>query len=114
MSWFCGIWLLAVVGHGCMARMASRGLLGVVVLAGCAPVAPAAPGPAAEDTALGHGRVVSMRGVTLPAGNGAEFVVRLDDGRTVSIVQGLEAGLGPGERVVLRHGERVLLAREGG
>lgn len=93
-----------------MARLASRGLLGLVVLTGCARVPPV---PAAQVVSLARGQVVSVRSVALPAGSGAEFVVRLDDGRTVSIVQGVEAGLRPGERVILTQGARVLLAREG-
>jgi outer membrane lipoprotein SlyB len=91
------------------------------------------PAPAPAPTAVRgvHGVIVSrrpieatgtgVRGTILgavgepagAAGQGAavEFIVREDDGQTVSVVQADAAGLMPGERVVLSAGGRTRLSR---
>ena len=43
----------------------------------------------------------------------AEFIVGMDDGSTLSIVQNNEPGFHAGDRVVILHGGRTRLARPG-
>jgi outer membrane lipoprotein SlyB len=106
-------------------------LLGV--LTGLSSCATPPPRPAGEEVRqLTYGVIVSrrpieaaaggaMRGSILgalgsgPSASGApaalsEFIIRQDNGQTVSIVQADTGGLRPGERVVLSLGPRTLLA----
>lgn len=102
-----------------------------VLLAGCTghavpPPTPMSTAPAAD---VSYGVVVGER-PALPGGmrtailaalgapvtatapvNVTEFIVRADDGQTLSVVQADTAGLRPGERVTIRAGERTLLVR---
>ena len=89
---------------------AGRGSYGIIV--SCRPIAAAAAGGDVRGAILGA--------VGGPAGNGAgqgaaeavfEFIVREDNGQTLSVVQTNAAGLRPGERVVLSMGTRTRLSR---
>lgn len=108
--------------------LAIAGRLAAVALpfavASCAAV-PSAPAPGAQAAAVGAATVLAVRpiaaiatedaagwraallsgagesGGPAPAGSLAEFIVRVDDGATLSIVQANDAGLRVGERVVL-------------
>jgi hypothetical protein len=107
-------------------------LLGLSACAGVspAPVAPPQGGPVAGRP--GEGVIVSARAVSAgrPVGGGVEgtilgavgapptgaageaateFIVRRDDGQTVSVVQAPATGLAPGRRVVLSTGARTRL-----
>lgn len=115
-------------------RLASS-LLGLTVLAGVAGCAPASPPRVAVQPAPAgrEGTILSMRTVTARAseqplqaalladGVGSadarqslvEFIVRADDGATLSIVQANDAGFHAGDRVVILRGETVHLARPG-
>ncbi len=109
-------------------------LLALIAVAGCAQ--PITRAPQAVDTPsapLGAGTILSMRTVTSPAGQepwralllagaGAddggerqqvEFIVRADDGATLSIVQPNESDFRPGDRVIILRGARTHLARPG-
>ena len=44
-------------------------------------------------------------------GTAIEFIIREDDGQTISVVQSNELGFQPGERVVLTRGARTRIAR---
>ena len=44
-------------------------------------------------------------------GNAVEFIIREDDGQTISVVQTNEEQFSPGERVVLTRGARTRIAR---
>jgi outer membrane lipoprotein SlyB len=46
-------------------------------------------------------------------GTAMEFIIRVDNGQTVSVVQTNEDGFRPGERVVLTGGARTRIARVG-
>jgi outer membrane lipoprotein SlyB len=89
---------------------AGRGSYGVIV--SCRPIEAAAGG--------GDVRGVILGAVGGPAGSGAgqgaaeavfEFIVREDNGQTLSVVQTNAAGLRPGERVVLSMSPRARLSR---
>jgi len=45
-------------------------------------------------------------------GGATEFIVRVDDGRTISVVQGGTVGLKPGARVMIIHGADTRIAPE--
>ena len=105
-------------------------LLLLTLLVGCtAPIAkPPAPVPSA-----GGGTILSMRDVNVPTDgslwraamladsggidrsprNLVEFIVRADDGATLSIVQANELGLHTGDRVIILHDAQTRLARPG-
>jgi outer membrane lipoprotein SlyB len=46
-------------------------------------------------------------------GNAVEFIIREDNGQTISVVQTNEENFRPGERVVLTRGARTRIARAG-
>jgi outer membrane lipoprotein SlyB len=48
---------------------------------------------------------------SLSSGSAIEFVIREDDGRTITVVQSNEDHFQPGERVVLSRGARTRIAR---
>lgn len=114
------------------------GILALVVLAGCARPAPLAtnPSPAPQSTPFSAGTILSLRAVStstgsapwraalLAAASGStggsdspvpliEFIVRADDGATLSIVQSNKLDLHTGDRVVIRYEPTVQLARPG-
>jgi hypothetical protein len=100
-------------------------------VAGCAPVSP--PKPPAQSAPVGAGVILSMRTVDLRSGidpvraalgvDGSgqddgnrslvEFIVRSDDGATLSIVQTNQPGFRKGDRVVILRDGRTRLARPG-
>jgi outer membrane lipoprotein SlyB len=104
-----------------------------VLLAGVAGCAPARPPPAAVQSAsVSEGTILSMRAVAAHASQdplraamvttGApndggrslmEFIVRTDDGATLSIVQMNEPGFRTGDRVVIMRDDLTHLARPG-
>jgi outer membrane lipoprotein SlyB len=109
-------------------------LLGLMALAGVAGCAPANPPPvAAQPATISAGTILSMRAVYAHASDDplhaalltdsarandrsrslVEFIVRADDGATLSIVQVNEAGFHTGDRVVILHDETTHLARPG-
>lgn len=112
--------------------LALTALLGV---SACAPGGANSPAPGAIGGAgrASYGVIVScrpieaatgggdVRGAILgavggPDGQGAseaafEFIIREDNGQTLSVVQTNAAGLRPGERVVLSMGTRTRLSR---
>ena len=103
----------------------------VVGVAGCAPRAATVLAPAPAQA--GAGTIVSMRQVVTAsasvqplrvalAGDSAavdqadsvplvEFIVRADDGATLSIVQVNDLGLHTGDHVLIRRGQQTRLAR---
>jgi outer membrane lipoprotein SlyB len=112
------------------------GLAVMAGLAGCAPGGPIAPASKITNplAATRNGTILSMRAVAAPAGqeswrklligndgmqrasdsNAAplmEFIVRTDDGTTLSIVQANALGLHPGDRVVILRDTGAHLAR---
>lgn len=112
----------------------TRYLLSLVTLAGivgCAPANP--PKSAVQPTAAGTGTILSMRAVAphagaaplraalLAGGSGqddenralVEFIVRTDDGATLSIVQSNTDGFRNGDHVIIVRGDRTRLARPG-
>ncbi len=92
----------------------------------CAPAS--SPKIEVQPTPLATGRILSMRPVPTPAPDGppravllagggsggeratGESIVRTDDGATLSIVQGNEAGFHAGDRAVILRGDRGRLA----
>jgi outer membrane lipoprotein SlyB len=130
-------WQIRDDGHGAAGTRApglALTLAALLGLAGCAT--PAAPTPAATELqrpAATYGVVVSRRPIQAPTGNdirgsilgavgnrlpagtattaACEFIVREDNGQTVSVVQTDEVGLRPGDRVVLSVGSRAHLSR---
>jgi hypothetical protein len=108
-------------------------LAGLFSLFGCAPDQPpqavaTPPAPASGSAIILSMRTVnrgavppSMRPVLLidnvgtddAGGSLAEFIVRTDDGATLSIVQTNEPGFHTGDRVVIVRGTRTRLARPG-
>ena len=96
------------------------------MVAGCGPTQPK-PAPAAT----GSGTVLGLRPVAPPdtlaplraaligggdhSGNDdrslVEFIVRVDDGTVLSIVQPNDQALRKGDRVIIVHGEQTRLAR---
>ena len=112
----------------------TRYVLTLVTLAGIVGCAPANPSKmAVQPTPVGTGTILSMRAVEphpdveplraalLADGRGqsndnramVEFIVRADDGATLSIVQSNAAGFRNGDRVVILRGDRTRLARPG-
>jgi hypothetical protein len=112
----------------------TRYLLTLVTLAGIAGCAPANPPKlAVQPTPAGTGTILSMRPVEphagveplraalLADGSGqdddnralVEFIVRADDGATLSIVQSNAAGFRKGDHVSIVRGDRTRLARPG-
>ena len=112
----------------------TRYVLTLVTLAGIVGCAPANPSKVAvQPTPVGTGTILSMRAVQphpdveplraalLTEGRGqsddnramVEFIVRADDGATLSIVQSNAAGFRNGDRVVILRGDRTRLARPG-
>ena len=110
----------------------TSGLLGLTVLAGIAGCAPASPPRAVQPARVGsEGTILSMRTVQTRAseqplqavlragGVGSddarallvEFIVRADDGATLSIVQPNDAGFHAGDRVVILRDDTAHLAR---
>ncbi len=115
------------------------GFLALVVLAGCARPAPLAttnPSPAPQSAPFSAGTILSMRAVSTSTGSApwraallaaasgssggsdspaplTEFIVRADDGATLSIVQSNKLDLHTGDRVVIRFEPTVQLARPG-
>jgi outer membrane lipoprotein SlyB len=84
---------------------AGRASYGVIV--SCRPI---------EAAAGGDVRGAILGAVGGAAGQGAseaafEFIIREDNGQTLSVVQTNAAGLRPGERVVLSMGTRTRLSR---
>jgi len=99
------------------------------------PTAPTSALTAGRAERVSYGVIVSRRPIEAPAAAGRdvrgaildavggpaggpeagkpafEFIVREDDGHTVSVVQTNETGLRPGERVVLSMGTRTRLSR---
>jgi outer membrane lipoprotein SlyB len=101
----------------------------ILLLAGCA--SSTAPQPAAPTAARSTGTIVSVRAVpprsvdtpqvlvvetgrreeaSLPM---AEFIVRTDDGTTLSIVQEVQSDLHAGDRVMILRDHQTRLARLG-
>ena len=110
----------------------TRYLLSLVTLAGIAGCAPANPPKVAvQPTAAGtilsmrpvepHAGVAPLRAALLTDGSGqdddnralVEFIVRADDGATLSIVQSNAAGFRKGDHVIIVRGDRTRLARPG-
>jgi len=100
----------------------------LLALAACTPVAPPAP---ASPAATAQGVIVSLRpspapgggdvranilgaiGATGPAPHGTaatEFIIRQDDGQTISVVQPNTANLRPGDHVRLTHTPQTHIA----
>jgi outer membrane lipoprotein SlyB len=111
-----------------------RCLLNLVTLAGLAGCVPANPPKVAvQPASVGAGTILSMRAVdahadmeplraALLAGGGnpddggrplLEFIVRADDGATLSIVQTNEPGFRKGDRVIILRDDQTRLARPG-
>jgi len=108
----------------------ARYLLLLATLSGCATPSAQAPAPTAAG---GGGTILLMRDVNAPSGgepwrtvllsdsggrdrdrhNLVEFIVRADDGATLSIVQSNELGFRTGDRVVIVHDGQTRLARSG-
>jgi outer membrane lipoprotein SlyB len=100
-------------------------------IAGCAPVNP--PKAPVQPATINAGTILSMRPVgprgsaeplraaLLADGGGTddgnrplmEFIVRADDGATLSIVQTNEPGFRNGDRVIILRDDRTRLARPG-
>jgi len=113
-------------------------IVAVLGLAGCASgnaVRGDAPGRVGEPGKVGFATIVAIRDLVLPeqglgaygavlpagavriAGRHAgqssaemEFIIREDDGRTLSVVQRNTDGFRPGQRVALVHGAQTRLA----
>ena len=92
---------------------------GVIVSVRPIEAAPGSPGAAGGGDmrsailgAVGRGAVIGVVADAPPSGPATyEFIARLDDGRTASVVQPNTDGLRPGERVVLSEGPRTRLCR---
>ena len=112
------------------------GLVAMAALAGCAPTNPAtlASKTSGQPATTRNGTILSMRQVIVPVGQDSwrkllvdrvdmqraddsrtgpltEFIVRTDDGITLSIVQANALGLHPGDRVVILRDTGAHLAR---
>lgn len=93
----------AAVAPAAVSRAPVRPAAGVIVSA--RPVAAARAGGV-------EGSILGAVGAPAAGGAGAaacEFIVREDDGRTLSVVQAPAAGLQPGRRVVVSAGVRTRL-----
>ena len=110
-------------------------LLCLTTLAGIAGCAPREPAEAGGATGIGrawaqfcrcarwtsHSAIDPMRAALLADGSApgdadrslVEFIVRADDGATLSIVQSNEAGFRTGDRVIILRDDRTRLARPG-
>jgi outer membrane lipoprotein SlyB len=79
------------------------------IIASLRPVTQSGP----HGTATGPGAsILAAIGVGVPTGTGAapseaEFVIRADDGRTLSIMQANDKNFRAGQRVALRGGPRM-------
>ena len=112
-------------------RILAFPVLMTLAIGGCAPGKPVPPPAAASArSGPGQGTIVSVRPVVAPpsaasriliagiSGHGdavravSEFIVRTDDGRTLSLVQSNEANFRQGDRVALTAGARTRLARD--
>jgi outer membrane lipoprotein SlyB len=101
-------------------------------VAGCAPARTDAVRAEPALVPAGGGVIVSMRPMTVAASNAilvalnegsaargarpaaaVEFIVRVDGGRTVSVVQPDAGNFRPGQRVVLTGGTRTRVAAAG-
>jgi len=111
--------------------MCQLSAIALLNLSGCAPPAPSTP-PAASAQA-GTGTILSLRAVApsieqaplraallVEAGGDrtgsrqfVEFIVRADDGATLSIVQENEPDFRAGDRVIILRGGQTRLARPG-
>jgi outer membrane lipoprotein SlyB len=115
------------------------GLLALLGFAGCAQTAtnPATPATTARPVPSSEGTILSMRAVAvrsdrdpwrvalLADASGAatgiadgsspitEFIVRIDSGSTISVVQTNELGFHPGDRVIVLHDGHTHIARPG-
>ena len=112
------------------------GLVVMVAVAGCAPTNQFTPASTAtgQPATTRNGTILSMRKVTVPVGQDSwrkllvgsgdiqragdnnaapltEFIVRTDDGTTLSIVQANALGLRTGDRVVVLRDTGAHLAR---
>jgi hypothetical protein len=107
------------------------GLIAVAGIAGCAPTNP--PKAVLQPQQASAGIILSMRAVVPQAGEGplrtellaggsshddgnpalVEFIVRTDDGATLSIVQTNQPGFRKGDRVIIFRDDRTRLARPG-
>jgi outer membrane lipoprotein SlyB len=112
------------------------GLVMMVAVAGCAPTNQFTPASTTtgQPATTRIGTILSMRKITATAGQDSwrkllvgsgdtqrasdsnaapltEFIVRTDDGTTLSIVQANALGLQPGDRVVIQHDTGAHLAR---
>lgn len=112
------------------------GLVVMAAVAGCAPTnqAPPASKTTGQPATTRNGTILSMRKVAVPSGQDAwrkllvgsgdmqqagdsnatpltEFIVRTDDGSTLSIVQANALGLHPGDRIVILRDTGAHLAR---
>jgi outer membrane lipoprotein SlyB len=126
-----------------MALARCAGLLALLGIAGCAQAftdngAPGAPAPAAAHSLpTVAGTILSMRAVAVrgerdplrvallaDAGGGptavadgssqlTEFIVRIDGGSTISVMQTNEPGFRPGDRVTILRDGRTHIARPG-
>jgi hypothetical protein len=79
------------------------------IIASLRPVLQGPPSGVATDPGA---RILAAIGVGVPAGAGsapgeAEFVIRADDGRTLSIMQANDKNFRAGQRVALRGGPRM-------
>jgi outer membrane lipoprotein SlyB len=117
-------------------RRLCLGLVVMAAVAGCAPTtqAPPASNTTGQPATTRNGTILSMRKVTPPAGQDSwrkllvgsgdmqragdsnaapltEFIVRTDDGSTLSIVQANALGLHTGDRVVILRDTGAHLAR---
>jgi outer membrane lipoprotein SlyB len=106
-------------------------LIVLAAITGCAPAGP--PKVAVQPASVSTGTILSMRAVysygdqaplrAVLLSDGAqptdrnsplvEFIVRADDGATLSIVQVNADGFHTGERVIIVHGDYTHLARPG-
>ena len=119
----------------------SLGFFALTLLAGCAPTTPVAtaPPPGSPSVPFNSGTILSLRAVAAPIGTAPapwraallaaasgtgskrsdpsapliEFIVRVDDGATLSIVQTNNLDLHKGDRVVIRYEPSAQLARPG-
>ena len=117
----------------------SLGYFALTLMAGCAPATPVATAPVSPSVPFSAGTILSMRAVSTPPGSAPapwraallaaatgtgntandpsapliEFIVRADDGATLSIVQSNNLDLHKGDRVVIRYEPTAQLARPG-
>jgi outer membrane lipoprotein SlyB len=113
------------------AALALPALFGLASCGTGSPPVPPAGAAAGRAAPVTYGVVVTIRPLPAPGdrtgtilgavGSGPapgqpasfEFILREDDGRTLSVVQTNAEGLRPGERIVVSMGERTLVGRAG-